>query len=209
MNQETIDFLFPKREYDNINMNNLLMSAIANTVIKCNKISSLNHYYLFPYNNLLIKNIFSKIKLAYEFTYIVDLYKVFNDCLLTKLYTNVDNYLFIIIPSDPLRYIERGFGINEEIMKLMNNDGYHCISPFIKIKNTQNKSQLNKVERSKITDVYKLYNDELLTIVDKYEKIIILDDILTTGTTVLSVYNIVRTLHINIEFLTISGQNLV
>lgn len=137
--------------------------------------------YMFKYENQI-----RKLLLDYKFNEKSYLYRTFSDIILKnkKIFENVKKYDTIIpVPISHKRMKERGYNQSELIakelakkanLKLVNN----CL---IKTKNIIEQSKLKKEERkNNIKDVYELENKDLIE--DK--KILLLDDIYTTGSTV-------------------------
>ncbi len=127
-----------------------------------------------------------KLILDYKFNEKSYMYKTFVNFLLNnkKIFENIKKYDKIIpVPISKKRYKERGYNqsllIAREIahktnLELVNN----CL---IKTKNIIEQSKLNKEERqNNIQGVYSLQNPQKIT----NQKILLVDDIYTTGSTV-------------------------
>lgn len=183
MNFQFLNYLLPKNKYGS-NINSYVdEQSVANLVIKNKKINVYNCSYLFSYQQESIKDLFESIKLNGNYDIIDDLYKVLRDNLLTKMIYNVDNSIIVIIPSDPARYIERGFGFNERVMELLISDGYNCVSPLIKTDTSINNSKLNKEQRVMKSNLYTVYDQVNVDKLSTFDNIIMFDDVVTTGTT--------------------------
>lgn len=137
--------------------------------------------YIFKYEGQV-----RKLILDYKFNEKSYLYKTFVNFLLKneKIFENIKKYDKIIpVPISKKRNKERGYNqsmlIVEEIanktnLELVNN----CL---IKTKNIIEQSKLNKEDRQQnIQGVYSLQNERLIT----NKKILLVDDIYTTGSTV-------------------------
>lgn len=137
--------------------------------------------YIFKYEGQV-----RKLILDYKFNEKSYLYKTFVNFLLKneKIFENIKKYDKIIpVPISKKRNKERGYNqsmlIAEEIanktnLELVNN----CL---IKTKNIIEQSKLNKEDRQQnIQGVYSLQNERLIT----NKKILLVDDIYTTGSTV-------------------------
>ena len=145
--------------------------------------------YLFKYEGQI-----RKLILDYKFNEKSFLYLTFVNFLTKneKIFENIKKFDIIIpVPISKKRLKERGYNqsllIAKEIAKksnleLVNN----CL---FKTKNIIEQSKLNKEEReNNIKDVYELKNDQLL----ENKKILIFDDIYTTGSTVNECSKILR-----------------
>ncbi len=137
--------------------------------------------YIFKYDGIIRKEI-----LKYKFKDEPHLYKTFANFLLKnkKIFQNLKSYDTIIpIPISRKRKKARGYNqsylISKEIAK---NVGLKLENKcLIKTKNVIEQSKLNKEQRAKnIQGAYKLENGNRL----KNKKIILFDDIYTTGSTV-------------------------
>ena len=130
----------------------------------------------------------------YKFNEKSYLYKTFTIFLLKnkKVFEKIQSYDTIIpVPISEKRKKTRGYNqsllISREIskktgIKLQENN-------LIKIKNTIEQSKLDKEEREKnVQNVYQIKNEEIL----KNKKILLLDDIYTTGNTVNSCCKILK-----------------
>lgn len=136
---------------------------------------------IFPYENIIRETI-----LDYKFNEKSYLYKTFTNFLIKnqKVFEKIKSYDTIVpVPISRKRKKERGYNqsllISKEISKkadieLVDNCLY-------KIKNTIEQSKLNQEEREKnAQNVYELKNKQIL----ENKKILLLDDIYTTGNTV-------------------------
>lgn len=145
--------------------------------------------YIFKYEGQI-----RKLILDYKFNEKSYLYKMFVNFLLKnkKIFENIKNYDTIIpVPISKKRQKTRGYNqsllIAKEIAKqtnleLVNN----CL---IKTKNIIEQSKLNKEDRiQNIQGVYELKNKQLI----ENKKILLIDDIYTTGSTVNECSKILR-----------------
>lgn len=139
------------------------------------------HLYIFKYEGIIRKSI-----LKYKFRNEAYLYKTFVNFLLKnqKFFQILKSYDTIIpVPISKKRQKERGYNqsylLAKEIAKSTNLKlEKECL---FKIKNIVEQSKLNKENRRKnIQGVYELKKEQRL----KHKKILLLDDIYTTGSTV-------------------------
>ena len=130
----------------------------------------------------------------YKFNEKSYLYKTFTNFLLKnkKVFEKIQSYDTIIpVPISEKRKKTRGYNqsllISREISK---KTGIKLQEKnLIKIKNTIEQSKLDKEEREKnVQNVYQIKNEEIL----KNKKILLLDDIYTTGNTVNSCCKILK-----------------
>ena len=145
--------------------------------------------YIFRYEGKI-----RKIIIDYKFNEKSYIYVTFVNFLLKnkKIFENIKKYDTIVpVPISPKRQKERGYNqsllIAREIshkknLELMNN----CL---IKTKNIIEQSKLNKEDRAQnIYGVYELKNKQLV----ENKKILLIDDIYTTGSTVNECSRILR-----------------
>lgn len=145
------------------------------------------HMYLFKYEGTIRQKI-----IDYKFNEKSYLYKMFEKIILNdkKVCDFIKCYDIIIpVPIHYKRKMERGYNQTElivtEICKDINKEADKCLKENKKIlmknKNTVRQSSLNKEQRSEnIKDAYSLNVRENI----KNKKILIFDDIYTTGNTV-------------------------
>lgn len=142
--------------------------------------------YLFKYKNEL-----RKILLSYKFKEKNYLYEFFVKIILKneKVYNFLANYDIIIpVPLYYKKLKQRGYNqcglISKEIAKNVKNLKYQD-DILIKIKNNLRQSSLNSNERkSNVKDAYKINDFENQKLEIRNKKILIFDDIYTTGNTV-------------------------
>ena len=140
-----------------------------------------NHFYLFQYQGNL-----RKLMLQYKFNEKPYLYKSFTAFFnkYQKNYLQMNFYDIIIpVPISKKRFQIRGYNqsllIAKEIAKMHHKKLEADV--LIKIQNNSPQSTLNKQEREKnAKNVYKIRNTEKI----KNKKILLIDDIFTTGATV-------------------------
>lgn len=147
------------------------------------------HIYFFKYEGIIRKNI-----LNYKFNDKPYLYKSFANYLIKNknLFEIIKKYDTIIpVPISKLRYKKRGYNQSYLIAKELSKkfEIEICNNCLYKTKNIIEQSKLNKEQRSKnIINAYKIKNKEKL----ENKKILIFDDIFTTGSTVNECSKIIR-----------------
>ena len=148
---------------------------------KNNEMEFNEHLYVFKYEGVVRRSI-----LKYKFNDKSYLYKTFANFLLKneKFFEIIKSYDTIIpVPISKKRQNERGYNqsylLSKEIAKKTGvNLEKNCL---FKVKNIIEQSKLNKEDRiANIQGVYELRNPEKLN----NKKILLLDDIYTTGSTV-------------------------
>lgn len=178
-----VNYLFPKSIYGQ-DCNKYLSSIdVANLGISHRIINNRDLYYILDYEKQWVKDVFINIKLKGNYDIIPELYGIFENKLLTKVINNQHRTIFIIVPSDPLRYITRGFGFNEIIIGLLQKSGLlDSTDSVIKIKTTKNSSKLNKASRTSLENPY-IIDENIFNEIKMYDEVIVFDDIITTGST--------------------------
>ena len=179
----------------NINKN-YLCEECANKIkkLEINKLDFYNekdnffskHMYIFSYNGIIRKNI-----IDYKFNDKSYLYKTFEKIILNnkKICDFINCYDIIIpVPIHNKRKLDRGYNQTELILKKLikdlnySNNLIYGKDFLVKVKNNNRQSSLNKEDRAENVkgayevkkSVYKIINDK---------KILIFDDIYTTGNT--------------------------
>jgi predicted amidophosphoribosyltransferase len=206
MNINLLDYLLPKNKYGSSPHSYVDKQSVANVVIKNKKFNDYNCSYLFRYQDEAITDLFESIKLNGNYDIITDLYNILKQELLTKLIYNVDNSIIVIIPSDPTRFVTRGFGFNEKIMELLISDGYNCVSPLIKTQSSINNSKLNREQRISKTNLYQVYDQAIVDKLSTFDNIIMFDDVITTGTTFEHCIKLLTIENKNLRCVAIAGE---
>lgn len=140
------------------------------------------HMYIFKYEDIIRDNI-----IKYKFSEQNYRYKSFVKFIIKdkKIYSFLKKYDIIIpVPISKIRKRQRGYNQSELIT---NELGKQCkdikvvTNVLYKIKNTLAQSSLDKEQRMyNLKNAYKVRNDEII----KDKKILLFDDIYTTGSTV-------------------------
>ncbi len=144
---------------------------------------------IFTYQNLI-----RDLILEYKFCFKPYLYHTFTNFLIKnkKVFQKIKSYDIIIpVPISMKRKFERGFNQSNLIAKgIAKSTGIELVTNCIrKTKNTTTQSTLNGEERRKnVQNVYKLENAQIL----KNKKILVIDDVITTGSTLNSCCKVIR-----------------
>ena len=105
--------------------------------------------------------------------------------------------LVTIVPANEIRKIIRGFDHIEEICKISD-------VKFVKILGCEYREKQSKLHRKRMENRYHFLNDDL--VLNGIESVLIIDDIYTSGKTLLGCAKTIRNIYpdINISFLTLS-----
>ena len=144
------------------------------------------HLYIFKYEGTIRKKI-----IEYKFEDKAYLYKTFSEIFIKN--KTVCNYIkkydvLIPVPISNKRKRKRGYNQSELICKELSTklDVPICMNVVIKYKDNKSQSTLNKAERIKnVEDVYIIKNINKI----KDKKVLLVDDIYTTGSTVNEIAN--------------------
>ena len=162
---------------------NKTVNAIAlNKIANYNNKFFKNHLYIFKYEDIIREKI-----IKFKFENEAYLYRTFAQAVLNNKENIkfIEEYDYLIpVPIHKRRKKQRGYNQSELIARAI-NDNIKSIklqtNILIKDKNIVPQSTLNQNERiENIKNVYKILNKEKI----KNKKILILDDIFTTGSTV-------------------------
>ena len=155
-------------------------------------IDGVKGFAIYPYADLVQSSLY-KLKGCFD----IEMAKVFIDRYKTYLNLKYDGYIIVPAPSYKDADEKRGFNHVQEIFKSMKNIQYHCVN---KIKNVK-QSDLNFEQRKHIIEA--LMFDETFDIRNK--KILIVDDVFTTGSTMSAMIKLIKEHHPKkIQFLTMS-----
>lgn len=157
-------------------------SIVTNKIDNYNNKYFNKHLYIFKYENIIREKI-----IDYKFENKVYLYRTFSEAIIRNK-QNIDfikQYdILIPVPIHKERRKQRGYNQSELIAKMIADEVRSIklqVNVLKKDKNIVAQSTLNKAKRQEnIKDVYKIVNSEKI----KNKKILILDDIYTTGSTV-------------------------
>lgn len=156
--------------------------------ISINKIDTYNdkyfskHLYIFKYEDIIREKIIN-----YKFENKVYLYRTFSEAIIRNKQNRdfIKQYdILIPVPIHKERKKQRGYNQSELITRIIADEVGSIklqVNVLKKDKNIVAQSTLNKVKREEnIKEVYKIVNSEKI----KNKKVLILDDIYTTGSTV-------------------------
>ena len=176
---------FEKIHFNGINAlikNRMICQKCYNGFELINKkeyINGIEVRYLFEYNDFLKKNIYL-LKGCYD----IELKDIFLDRWKYILRLIYKGYLLVPVPSYFESDNKRGFNHVEEIFSSLKLISNKCLKKTKDIK----QANLSKKQREKIDKVLIIENGEIL----KGKKVLIVDDIYTTGSTLNACINLVR-----------------
>ena len=159
------------------------------TFLKRESFSSGFLYYIYDYS-LDLKELFIRLKKGSEFSISEEMGEILSKKLDKEFSKGQAVDLILFAPSDPKRLLQRGFNVPKILsMKVANRLSTTCLDVFIKPKTTKNSSKKNLKERESF-DRFKLnLNTEKRNLLEKAKRILIIDDISTTGETLLDLKN--------------------
>ena len=176
---------FEKIHFNGINAlikNRMICQKCYNGFELINKkeyINGIEVRYLYEYNDFLKKNIYL-LKGCYD----IELKDIFLDRWKYILRLIYKGYLLVPVPSYFESDNKRGFNHVEEIFSSLKLKSNKCLKKTKDIK----QANLSKKQREKIDKVLTIENGEIL----KGKKVLIVDDIYTTGSTLNACINLVR-----------------
>lgn len=142
------------------------------------------HLYIFKYEGTIRKRI-----IEYKFEDKAYLYKTFSEIFIkNKTVCNYIKKYDVLIPVPISNKRKRGYNQSELICKELSTklDVPICMNVVIKYKDNKSQSTLNKIERIKnVENVYIIKNINKI----KDKKVLLVDDIYTTGSTVNEIAN--------------------
>lgn len=185
-----IDFLFPKRccycekiDRDKNICDNCLSNLVKDNTIKRFKLSKKFITKTWSYRlDPILKNFFIDLKSNLTTEYFSTLRHLISlNSNQKKIFNNID--LVTFVPISERTNEERGFNTSKEIALIISKEYKIPIKELlIKNKHTREQKNLNPYERKKnLTNTFKIINFEKN---NKPHNILIVDDILTTGSTI-------------------------
>lgn len=154
----------------------------SNPILRKFKISNVNALSIYPYDEFIRSNLY-QLKGCFD----IELASIFLEYYAS--YLNIKYFGYVIVPAPS--YIDadtlRGFNHVQEMFKTLKLEQYPCIKKTKNIK----QSDLNFHERQSIKE--SLIFDEKFNIKDK--KILLVDDVLTTGSTMKAMIQLIKNHH--------------
>lgn len=153
-----------------------------------------NKNYDYQIKILKYENIIRKKIIDYKFNEKSYLYKTFGKIILNnkKIYSFLKKYdIILCVPMYKKKKKQRGYNQAELIAKELSEKLYieFSLNNLVKIKDTKKQSTLTKIERTQnLKDAFEVKNKGIL----KNKKIILFDDIFTTGSTVNECCNVLK-----------------
>jgi len=139
--------------------------------VRIEYIDGIEHMFLYEYDDFLKDIIY-----LYKAKYNKSLAKVFTYKHKYALKKKYSKYTFLCVPSNEIDNKKRGYNHVEEIAYTISSK---VMSPFLKTREWKQSSK-KREERRKIESYIKLENEE----VKKIRKVVIIDDIYSTGNTI-------------------------
>lgn len=170
--------------------------------IRINK--KLHVYYIFLYEGIIREKI-----LSYKFKENSYLHKMFSEMIIRNksICEFIEKYDYVLpVPLHIQNKKKRGYNQTELIAKEISKtvDIFFEKENLIKKVNTKRQSSLNEKERKEnVKNVYELKNPDKL----KNKKILIFDDICTTGATIYECYKVLKKCTNDISFLVLAKSN--
>jgi len=148
-----------------------------NGKLRKDKKENMPYYYFYDYEGL-----FQELLLQYKECYDEALAPIFLNDYLFKLELIYKNYYLVLMPSTDISFKERGFYPLKEICKDLN-----LKRKEISYINQLSQKNKNKQEREKMKDNFKLKSE-----FNKEDKILLLDDVIVSGSSLLGAYNLLK-----------------
>lgn len=159
------------------------------THIRCKKNYSLDKVIVaWEYNKMS-----SRILKSYKYKGVQDLGRYLSEFLLESIgKVEFNNSLFIPVPISFLRRNERGFNQTELLTEYISRH-YHCDFSFDLIgRKTEKGHQSLKDRESRLRETNSNFYIKDSTSLDKYNSVTILDDVITTGSTLENISRIIK-----------------
>jgi predicted amidophosphoribosyltransferase len=219
--------LYKDLKGDNFNENNLentIHNYLEGTVwisgiqwakdLDCDKKYPIIHASL--YKNVMMQKLIHRAKFGKEYCISKQIGSKIGKILLSTIESSVPKFytkiVITYIPPDKKRLSQRGFHIPEIIAKyafqeinktkIANTFQIKFMEMLIKTKNTERQTQLNKEERKiNIMGMFKIssetYNQQLYSCLEENVLIILIDDVTTTGSTMMEGLRVITQNNIN------------
>jgi len=139
------------------------------------------------YNNKVLQDLIHYLKYNYIEAISADLARLMANYLKTgnildQLQLKADNTILVPIPLHKKRFLQRGFNQSELLANCLSSYfGFEQVNLIVREKNTQSQINLKRNERQEnVKSAFSLVNNWVF---DKNKKIILVDDVVTTGST--------------------------
>ncbi|MGL4759790.1 MAG: hypothetical protein ACRCXZ_10755 [Patescibacteria group bacterium] len=188
----------------------MMMIDVAKSDIYIKYVNNYEHFYAYNVQNSEILKILTIIKRNYAYTLLSDVYNKKLRYFLKKVINIDDKYCILFVPSDKLRFVERGFGVNEYLMNLLIKDSFVVLDLFIKSKHTENVSKIDDKKRRRSffenKNPFEIMNVEKLENIDV---VYIFDDVLSSGATIECLIRLLNKTNytFQIKIITIASSN--
>lgn len=141
----------------------------------------------FEQNSLLEKLIYS-----FKYEHYAEIYKIFVPYMKKslELLTDLDNLVLVPVPLHKKRELERGYNQSYLIAKALSKVlGLEVLNLLERVKNTGPQAQVKNAEerRNNIKDAFSVNG-----IIPKNRQIVLVDDIVTTGSTIIECRNVLN-----------------
>lgn len=200
-----LDLFFPKKSLYHSNIHSYLSKELlAKAKLKARKVDFKTPHYLEKIFFCLeywpeVQDLLQRAKFEGEFAIIYDLAKLVFEVLKKDKEVNFDCSLLTFVPPDPQRGLQRGYHLPKLLaLDLAKKLKITCLDLTYKVFSTPSQSLLQRDLRLKnLVNVFKLKPVNLD--LNNFEKIYILDDVLTTGTTLNEVAKTIKTNYTKIK----------
>ncbi|KHD44095.1 ComF family protein [Streptococcus hongkongensis] len=137
-----------------------------------------SHTAIYKYNEAM-KEYFSKYKFQGDFI----LKKIFSQELRKHIEKNYKNYTYLVVPVSKSRYEARGFN---QVASILDDAGLSYLDILHK-KEGQSQSEKSRSERLASDNQFEIINCQKLP-----QKVLIIDDVYTTGTTIYQIKKLLK-----------------
>lgn len=155
------------------------------------------------YHQTVLEDLLPKAKSSHLWSISEDLAKLIH--FQAKKYNWPAPNSVTFVPADPSRLAQRGFHLPQLLAeKLAGNFGVQCLDLVEKTKQTVRQTKLNRQERlTNLKGAFSLKPDsETLTLSGK---IWLVDDVITTGSTMNEIAKVLKTQHLSLEIIAVAA----